>query len=813
MSGKIGRNEPCPCGSGKKLKKCCGEASEVAGFGPGDRERAFHRLEGFVIDQLGAEDDDALEEFWGEWLDEAEELSNELDELSNAVLDCWVFFDRPLPDGRLVVDTVLAEDKSVGPGERAFLTAMRQSAMHLWEVEDVVPGVSLSLRDVIENTSVVVHERSASRIIGRREWLAARVIPRGASGAPEMERGVLHIPRLLHDSVRAQLLENRAEFLEHEPNAPLSEFYKTTPPFFHDVWVGAILAPAVPELQNTDGEPLLITEVNYEVLERDALKSSLDACPSLDAGANSEGQVSWRWLGENPHGDAVLLGKLTLHAGNLVLEANSAERARRGADLLESLAGSFIRHRATTHEDLTRRVREGVREQTLRGGGGSRPPDDAAESALPSEAAEALMLNHLARHYRAWLDDSIPALEGKTPREAAQSTRLRGKLVELIHGLEGQYEHALKNGEPAYDPSWMWAELGLADGARPPAPPPMAHERIAERVPGAAEVSLKVARARRQAPGFSEASTLLSQDDCQQNLELRRFLKAQQPAHIEAGGASEGSATLASYLALMVNFDLHLRKAFWVDEPLAFLLARTELDARGAELRAPFPALALVFTDRYVLSLAERLLSRDSSSPVAGHLLKIVTVYVVERGNDAERTLELTFALDALGADAPALLRYELELAADSQVQDQIDRLCPPIIVEPAIDDASPLRGLLTVALNAILYATSPGAEPETLAPPDTSTRRARSQFGQPQSFTSDEVYFLPGAIEISTLRGYQALERLPDGRQILHRSMVRGHWRRAPKNWTDQRMRWIAPYWKGPELAAIVERAYRLTQ
>ena len=26
--------------------------------------------------------------------------------------------------------------------------------------------------------------------------------------------------------------------------------------------------------------------------------------------------------------------------------------------------------------------------------------------------------------------------------------------------------------------------------------------------------------------------------------------------------------------ALMVNFDLHLRKAFWVDEALAFVLAR-----------------------------------------------------------------------------------------------------------------------------------------------------------------------------------------------------------------------------------------------
>jgi uncharacterized protein YecA (UPF0149 family) len=22
---KVGRNDPCPCGSGKKFKKCCGE--------------------------------------------------------------------------------------------------------------------------------------------------------------------------------------------------------------------------------------------------------------------------------------------------------------------------------------------------------------------------------------------------------------------------------------------------------------------------------------------------------------------------------------------------------------------------------------------------------------------------------------------------------------------------------------------------------------------------------------------------------------------------------------------------------------------
>jgi hypothetical protein len=80
-----------------------------------------------------------------------------------------------------------------------------------------------------------------------------------------------------------------------------------------------------------------------------------------------------------------------------------------------------------------------------------------------------------------------------------------------------------------------------------------------------------------------------------------------------------------------------------------------------------------------------------------------------------------------------------------------------------------------------------------------------------PLVFSSENVYFLPGKIEISRVRNFQKLEQVVSGRRILHRFMVRGHWRRAAAKWTDQRMRWIEPYWKGPDIAAVVERAYRL--
>ena len=34
MSKKIGRNEPCPCGSGKKYKHCCMQKEQAIGILP-----------------------------------------------------------------------------------------------------------------------------------------------------------------------------------------------------------------------------------------------------------------------------------------------------------------------------------------------------------------------------------------------------------------------------------------------------------------------------------------------------------------------------------------------------------------------------------------------------------------------------------------------------------------------------------------------------------------------------------------------------------------------------------------------------------
>ncbi len=68
MATKTGRNDPCPCGSGKKYKRCCLEQDQQ------DQRDAETALAAALAEQQ-AEDDD-----FAEW-------SDELDTASNAVVD------------------------------------------------------------------------------------------------------------------------------------------------------------------------------------------------------------------------------------------------------------------------------------------------------------------------------------------------------------------------------------------------------------------------------------------------------------------------------------------------------------------------------------------------------------------------------------------------------------------------------------------------------------------------------------------------------------------------------------------------------
>jgi hypothetical protein len=808
MTTKIGPNAPCPCGSGKKFKKCCRDAPGRADGGwaqhtPADRATAFTKLDAYVDARWEGEENEALDEFWGRFGDRAEELPPHLVQQSEETYEAWFAFDRRLDDGERIVDHFL-RDVALTAAERSFLLALRGSSLRPYEVVETVPGSSIKLRDLVEGTDVTVNERSASRTLSRTDCLAARVIPRGCSGRPEMELGVLSISQFVRNEATETIRRLRDKELALRPGLPLDEAYEEAPPTLHQIWAQSIFEPAVPDLRNNDGEELVTTRITFDVADEFALLAALDGAAADGIEREGEGERRWLWSRQSKQGKPVVLATIALSEAALAVETSSVARGARARALLERLASAVLRHRGTVHEDLRRQVVEAVVARRL--GRESAMPSPAAPS-LPPEINEAIVLQHYAEHYRRWVDEPVPALDGKTPRDAAKSPQLRPRTEELIRGILGLYERSLKDNTPAYDPSWMWAELGLDDPADVPHPPPLAHERVAERAPGLAEAIRAAVTRWKSAPSFSEKSTTLIESEIACDLDMQRAVRARGPAEAEQRRPQDA----APYLESLVNLELHGRKIFWVDGALAFQLDHTDAEIPGGELRLPFPSCALVFTDRHVLSLAERLLARREDDPLRGQILRAATVFVTERQTSRGRAISLTFALDALGPDLPSLARFDLQGVDEASLPSLLDAAAPREPSDASLPDRSPARGLLRLALNAILYATSASVEPQLRAPPEK--RSQRSQPALPALQSAESVFHLPGTIDIRRVRQLQELGRAPEGRTQLVRFLVRGHWRRAQQGRADQRLRWIEPYWKGPELAAVIEKAYRLKE
>ena len=494
---RTGRNDPCPCGSGKKYKRCClGRDSRPTSFLSDERDSALAKLRGFVATELGREDDEAWSRFYDHWTDALEGLDQHWIELSEAVYDMWFFFDRRLESRGTPAEVFLGRQPYLTPGERVYLERMRGTAMWLYEVEDLRPGESVDVRETATGSRLTVRERSGSRSLRRHDLLAARVIDVGPSGGPEFEPGLLVIPELARWQLLGHVEKLRSRFRSERPRAHETELSEELTVLIHDAWIRSLVDPPSPDLKNTDGDDVLLTRVRFDVTDPEGLEAALDAGQDLER--DSEGECVWHWSGVGRSGGDVALGRVVWQGRTLELECNSAPRGERGRALIETRAGARVRHASTSHENPKQAIREGILAGVA--GGPDAAPEDPPE--LPWELQEALFLDHLGRHYRGWIDDSIPALGGRTPRDAAGDPQLRPRVAELIGGLEAQYQTALGQGQPAYDPSWMWQELGFETHAERSHPPPLAYERTLQIRPELEDLCRTLAEEVRARPGF-----------------------------------------------------------------------------------------------------------------------------------------------------------------------------------------------------------------------------------------------------------------------------------------------------------------------
>lgn len=205
------------------------------------------------------------------------------------------------------------------------------------------------------------------------------------------------------------------------------------------------------ELTNTDGEPLVFVVDGYTFVP-EARFRVLEALGRLEGmEVEEDGEVfrcTFLREGNAMHAswENTIIGSAEVGADSLRLEANSVERADALCRRVEAACKGLVRHRS----------REKTEPSTMRQGMTGQPL--AARRTRSPEELEALR-EVKASHYAAWVDSKLPALKGKSPRQAVRTKAGRHEVDLLLKELENR--EAGLPVEERMDVSGLRRELGL----------------------------------------------------------------------------------------------------------------------------------------------------------------------------------------------------------------------------------------------------------------------------------------------------------------------------------------------------------------
>ena len=311
---RISRNGPCPCGSGRKFKKCCyNRDRRITQL---DRAMAIELIEQYS--ERCDERHDAISVFRGDFDLDVPAMTDHFREISDSAFLFWFAFDFQLEDGSYVVDRILAANSVLSFGERRYLEQMRTTAIMPYEVIAVQPGVSVVLRRIGAQEEIEVREKSASTMLSRWDMLVARLNPIGPTGRPEIEMGAMLIPPMVKREIAKIVHDELGKLPDGDDCARL---FKNLGAIFHEIWLETILAPRFPTLQTGEGDPLVYVTTLFDVHDEERVRTALNAEPSLTC----EGDI-WRWSADDS-----VLGTIKLSGSQLTLETHSEPRAERGA--------------------------------------------------------------------------------------------------------------------------------------------------------------------------------------------------------------------------------------------------------------------------------------------------------------------------------------------------------------------------------------------------------------------------------------------------------------------------------------------------
>ena len=361
---KFGRNKPCPCGSGKKFKKCClnktvapPEAIHYQRLSQA-HDKLWPKLVEYgesVFGEMAPQV--ALAEFLA-WPDPQDAPDDEAIERAAHIFWPWYVFNWEYceledeekllkgPENRTITELFL-QKKQVDPEtlEGGFLIAANRSVYSFHEIVTTDAGHTVTIRDVLTGREILVQERQGSKYMQEGDIIFGRAIRLDNVGMflglipykipPRMKPGIIQLRREMNRSRRRLSKQDLYEW-----DLEIRELFWSLDRRLH----------TMPKMVNTDGDPMEIHKLIYDIGSAElaiknladlscieSLAEILNGAERDDGGKIRRAMFSWSKKGNraNKGMSNTILGNIEIEGRRLMVSVNSAERARKIRAIIE----------------------------------------------------------------------------------------------------------------------------------------------------------------------------------------------------------------------------------------------------------------------------------------------------------------------------------------------------------------------------------------------------------------------------------------------------------------------------------------------
>jgi hypothetical protein len=364
MSSKTGRNDPCPCGSGRKFKLCHGRDPGPEADDDGSHEGAARRALEWVGNRhrkaLERETTDFLfEDLWPEDGPHPEDVDPKLMQQILVNVNEWMLAAGSIEvrkELHRINEMVLADGGApLSPARREFIRQLGTAPLGLYYVRDVTAREGVTLVDALEagGEPVFVHDVALSDSADPGLLIGCRILQLG--DRHELSGAIYPFPEL----GAGHAIDGVREHLAHEDIPPEERTYEQGWAIMA-IWLDHVLMPVDPSelLDEATGEPLVFVTDHYRVVDPDALKAALDGCGDLEP----DGDGGWTRLSTDDAGTKRTA--LQVHPGKVASRLEVFYRtealADEGRPWFESVAGAAVKHLSRERADPLDTLREGL---------------------------------------------------------------------------------------------------------------------------------------------------------------------------------------------------------------------------------------------------------------------------------------------------------------------------------------------------------------------------------------------------------------------------------------------------------------------